>query len=244
MHCRQYCGKIAFYAISSLVIHSQDSVMCKLIYRECHQKAINKVNESFQTYNREGIITHWLLSATPTAKAIYYCIYILSMYACEIHFQYCCKARDVRPQKSTGYFTPSVWVYWSSTKKIRWKPQENTICHIKQYEELTSAFMQTLYIQIEAAEATMRGRNFKSCIMHFAISHCLWARSMKTFTVRSTPIDHPMRQKAEGSKTQKKWIRGIRCNAVGRGYPFPIQWMVHLLSPWGWGWGRAKNMSY
>lgn len=134
--------------------------------------------------------------------------------------------------------------YWSSIQKIRWKPRENTICHVEQHEKLTTSSMQTWYIQIEAAETTMWRCNFKPCVMHFAISYCLWARSMKTFAVRLTTIDQPMRQKAEGSKTLKKWICRIRCNGVRRGNPFPIQWTVHLLSPWGWGWGRIKNMSY
>lgn len=50
----------------------------------------------------------------------------------------------------------------------------------------------------------MQRRYFKSCEMHFAISYCLWARSMKTFTITSATIDQPMRQKAEASKTKKK----------------------------------------
>lgn len=38
----------------------------------CHQKAINKVNESFQTHNGGAIIERRLLSAAATATAIYY----------------------------------------------------------------------------------------------------------------------------------------------------------------------------
>ena len=57
---------------------------------------------------------------------------------------------------------------------------------------------------MKAAEATMQRCDLKPCLMHFAISYCLWARSIKTFTVRLTTMDQPMTRKAEGGKTQEK----------------------------------------
>ncbi len=51
-------------------------------YLQCHLKAINKVNESFQRYNRGAITDLWLLSTT----AVYYCTHIFLACMYIIHF--------------------------------------------------------------------------------------------------------------------------------------------------------------
>lgn len=149
------------------------------------------------------------------------------MFVYVIHFHYCCKAKDVYPQKFIRHFRLP-----SDSENCR-KTMRKTVYHIEEDEKLTTAFMQTLYIQMKVTEATMQRCNFMPCIMHFATSYCSWVKSMKTLTVILNTMEQPMRQNKEGSKTQEKLICRIRCNGVWRGNPFLIQQMVHLLRPWG-----------
>lgn len=151
-------------------------------------------------------------------------------------------ARGVYPQQFTGYFPPSVRLYWSSRQKIRCKPWENASRHVAPDEKLTCVCIQT-----EGAEPT-RWREViwkpAQCFFFFSRLHVVYRpQAWKHFLLDWPPWINQWGRKQKVVKTRggKKWI--CRISHKGKSL-FPIQRMVHLLSPRGRGWRRARNTSY
>ena len=132
------------------------------------------------------------------------------------------KARGVYPQQFTGYFPPSVRLYWSSRQKIRCKPWENASRHVAPDEKLTLCVFKRKVLSQQGG-----GSHFKNPHNGFIFFLFFWRhhvvyrpQAWKHFLLDWPPWINQWGRKQKVVKTRGKKKKNGSAELVTRGNPF------------------------